>query len=255
MEIDVSYAEAISKLETFLADPKCTTGYTLDKMLGAMVGFLSCSEYQSEIDLAELIVGNDAEGFNEWLEDGETRFAWVAVVNHLTEQLVTEAFVLSEHYPYIENQLEPSADFVDWCDGYLSGLLLNDFIWEGDFEFMRSFTDADELEDIETEFDSIIDLVFLISNWKKTLDMNEKPEILQKELSQIYAIVEHGVIINHGLALRLEELKLESGALAPRSTMDVEIENEPFIREMPKTGRNDPCPCRSGKKFKKCCLH
>ena len=23
----------------------------------------------------------------------------------------------------------------------------------------------------------------------------------------------------------------------------------------PKVGRNDPCPCGSGKKFKKCCLH
>ena len=27
----------------------------------------------------------------------------------------------------------------------------------------------------------------------------------------------------------------------------------PFIRETPKVGRNDPCPCNSGKKFKKCC--
>jgi len=26
------------------------------------------------------------------------------------------------------------------------------------------------------------------------------------------------------------------------------------IRTKPKTGRNDPCPCNSGKKFKKCCL-
>ncbi len=26
-----------------------------------------------------------------------------------------------------------------------------------------------------------------------------------------------------------------------------------FKRETPKTGRNDPCPCGSGKKFKKCC--
>ena len=25
------------------------------------------------------------------------------------------------------------------------------------------------------------------------------------------------------------------------------------VREAPKTGRNDPCPCGSGKKFKKCC--
>ena len=28
---------------------------------------------------------------------------------------------------------------------------------------------------------------------------------------------------------------------------------ETLKREIPKTGRNDPCPCGSGKKFKKCC--
>ncbi len=27
----------------------------------------------------------------------------------------------------------------------------------------------------------------------------------------------------------------------------------PFVRSEPKIGRNDPCPCGSGKKFKKCC--
>ncbi|MCB9061102.1 MAG: YchJ family protein [Halobacteriovoraceae bacterium] len=27
----------------------------------------------------------------------------------------------------------------------------------------------------------------------------------------------------------------------------------PFKRSQPKVGRNDPCPCGSGKKFKKCC--
>ncbi len=26
-----------------------------------------------------------------------------------------------------------------------------------------------------------------------------------------------------------------------------------FVRDQPKVGRNDPCPCNSGKKFKKCC--
>ena len=28
----------------------------------------------------------------------------------------------------------------------------------------------------------------------------------------------------------------------------------PHVRAAPKTGRNDPCPCGSGKKYKKCCL-
>lgn len=30
---------------------------------------------------------------------------------------------------------------------------------------------------------------------------------------------------------------------------------ETFVRDTPKVGRNDPCPCGSGKKYKKCCLH
>ena len=29
--------------------------------------------------------------------------------------------------------------------------------------------------------------------------------------------------------------------------------DQPFVRETPKVGRNEPCPCGSGKKFKKCC--
>jgi uncharacterized protein YecA (UPF0149 family) len=28
---------------------------------------------------------------------------------------------------------------------------------------------------------------------------------------------------------------------------------EPVVRNSPKIGRNDPCSCNSGKKFKKCC--
>jgi preprotein translocase subunit SecA len=28
----------------------------------------------------------------------------------------------------------------------------------------------------------------------------------------------------------------------------------PFVREVPKVGRNDLCPCGSGKKYKKCCV-
>ena len=40
--------------------------------------------------------------------------------------------------------------------------------------------------------------------------------------------------------------ELMSGGLFPEKV-------ETFRRESPKVGRNDPCPCGSGKKFKKCC--
>jgi len=31
--------------------------------------------------------------------------------------------------------------------------------------------------------------------------------------------------------------------------------SQPFRHETPPVGRNDPCHCGSGKKYKKCCLH
>jgi SEC-C motif-containing protein len=30
--------------------------------------------------------------------------------------------------------------------------------------------------------------------------------------------------------------------------------DQTYVRDKPKVGRNDPCPCGSGKKYKKCCL-
>ena len=44
-----------------------------------------------------------------------------------------------------------------------------------------------------------------------------------------------------------EEKKLPRGTLAYTG-------ETPFVRETKKPGRNDSCPCGSGKKFKKCCL-
>lgn len=32
------------------------------------------------------------------------------------------------------------------------------------------------------------------------------------------------------------------------------IGQKTYVRETPKIGRNEPCPCGSGKKYKKCCL-
>jgi len=31
------------------------------------------------------------------------------------------------------------------------------------------------------------------------------------------------------------------------------VKAKPVVRETPKVGRNEPCPCGSGKKYKKCC--
>jgi len=52
----------------------------------------------------------------------------------------------------------------------------------------------------------------------------------------------------------------QSSSAARRGAEDAEgAEPEPSVqiapqrREMPKVGRNDPCPCGSGRKYKSCC--
>ncbi|MCL0076849.1 SEC-C metal-binding domain-containing protein [Dehalococcoidia bacterium] len=37
--------------------------------------------------------------------------------------------------------------------------------------------------------------------------------------------------------------------------MDRALNSAPSHRVDPKTSRNEPCPCGSGKKYKKCCGH
>ena len=42
----------------------------------------------------------------------------------------------------------------------------------------------------------------------------------------------------------------------PEDITDIEklMNPQTVVKEIPKIGRNDPCPCGSGLKYKKCCL-
>jgi preprotein translocase subunit SecA len=44
-----------------------------------------------------------------------------------------------------------------------------------------------------------------------------------------------------------------NGELADENGAEVKLDLAPVRREMPKVGRNEPCPCGSGKKYKNCC--
>jgi hypothetical protein len=54
---------------------------------------------------------------------------------------------------------------------------------------------------------------------------------------------------------RQRRWKEEDREDAERRALDARYDDfqEPYIRLEPKVGRNDPCPCGSGKKYKKCC--
>ena len=53
---------------------------------------------------------------------------------------------------------------------------------------------------------------------------------------------------------KLEKLVTEKKAAQLEKERLASMPRKPFIREEPRVGRNDPCPCGSGKKYKKCCM-
>jgi preprotein translocase subunit SecA len=56
--------------------------------------------------------------------------------------------------------------------------------------------------------------------------------------------------------VRGENAPLPQPAMVTRRVPSLSNWDEPLMpirRDEPKVGRNDPCPCGSGKKYKKCC--
>ncbi|QDU83779.1 hypothetical protein Pla163_08800 [Planctomycetes bacterium Pla163] len=64
-------------------------------------------------------------------------------------------------------------------------------------------------------------------------------------------VVPHAFELNHGMDDALDAFRtaVDSGHLANQAASKPET----VVHQAPKLGRNDPCFCGSGKKFKKCC--
>ena len=68
--------------------------------------------------------------------------------------------------------------------------------------------------------------------------------------------------VDHGIIGDFEDIEIAMGLRLTRSTQKLELDfdkyrqttNHSFDLPESKVGRNDPCPCGSGKKYKKCCL-
>jgi uncharacterized protein len=130
------------------------------------------------------------------------------------------------HLPYIE---EPGTDNIsgrDWARGFMRGTRLAGSAWN------RLFTDDQE------GYAVTIPLVAgeIDSKWpKEPLTAEKNDELLQ------------WMFAGAARAYRYFEPDRRKAAESAREGA------AGYVRPAPKVGRNDPCPCGSGKKFKKCC--
>jgi uncharacterized protein len=116
-------------------------------------------------------------------------------------------------------------DLAAWAEGYLMGVDLADPAWEDE-------ADPDDLERILFPF-------LALTGEAKEMAL-EEGEAWMDEAEEKRMMKE----VSEGLADHLLDVR--------RYWFDKSIPGT-VRRESPKVGRNDPCPCGSGKKFKNCC--
>ena len=93
------------------------------------------------------------------------------------------------------------------------------------------------------------ELIAELNNIAPGIFSQAKTPEMKKTILNIYKkMIEDGVNVKDEKAVELwmqKNAHLFQGADIPKV--------ETYKREKPKVGRNDPCPCGSGKKYKKCC--
>ena len=235
----MSLQTSLQHLNEFLSSPdRAQDCYSLHQLLGAYVALLSSPVYVSETELImEALAEFDTfQDFDFWYNDEALHRAWMELVNTLTDELALDKFDLSKYCEQDVTAIEPSSEFRLWCDGYLRGYMLTEEIWQEVHQNMKE----QELAFVVEEHESLLNLLATVADWEQALADSSVPEKLQDNIEIVFNAINDGVLQTHKLVMMLEDI----GYIQP---------DEPV--HSVKTGRNEPCPCGSGKKYKKCCLH
>jgi hypothetical protein len=155
-----------------------------------------------------------------------------------------ESFAILEHLPYAEaydlavQKWEEEGD--DDMDSYeMFACCLNGI---GDRRGIKKIQDIYANENDATYIGDTLECLSVIHN----VDIPELPDIYIKRKEQ--EARQKAREKEFGQLAREYRKKKEEGTLRNNASI------VPFKRQTPKIGRNEPCPCRSGKKYKKCCL-
>ncbi len=189
----------------------------------------------SELDgfLTAIISSPRALGPSDWLPVlwGESEPQWEgpdeseAILSLMLRHMNTGIMTLEkqpEAFVPIVLEEEGIAQVEEWCLGYMKGVGLAAEEWR---------VGGDEVMEILFPI-----MVFTSESGRARLD-----ELDAEELETLKRSIPEAVHKLH-VYWRKNRGKLASS-------------HQPFVHDQPMVGRNDPCPCGSGKKFKKCCLH
>jgi preprotein translocase subunit SecA len=125
--------------------------------------------------------------------------------------------------------------------------------------YLRSYAQKDPLVEYKTEaYDMFVELMANIKNevlhnlFRSTSNLQAFETFLSTLPQFLGRDTGAGAAVGPVPGRRPEQ-RIGSGVEENGDGAEVKLELAPVRRGMPKVGRNDPCPCGSGKKYKNCC--
>jgi uncharacterized protein len=215
-----SFTEAeLRQLEAWLARPPFV-GVTmpLDAMQGLFCAVASAPDTIAPSVWLPAVLGEDLE-FEAQDEMREVIDLVLRFYNATVDELTQGRGLTLEIYANEQDE----DDYALWCLGYLEGVGLS-------------------AQDWGAEGDELSELMFPISVLSGVAkDMAEEDGVPWPTGEQESALLE---------ACRED---LADSVIAIHRYWLARRKDSPLMRDSPKIGRNDPCPCGSGKKYKQCC--
>ncbi len=220
------------RLEELLGDPALPEAMRLDEAHGFLCAARSGPQPMTEAQWLAAVLGS-ADAANEALL-GEAAELLRLFVAELETQLAQGEAPLLLLYPRDE-QVSGPGDYVPWCHGYLHGVDEANEDW---FDALGADDDKEDSEEI-CYLDEQLFPFFMLTGDAEAAALAAGEDWLSGE--------------------ELERQQLECEEKLPQAVTAIyrfwlaQRSITTIRRETPKVGRNDPCPCGSGKKFKKCC--
>lgn len=212
-------APDLERLDAFLCSLDSDEAMLLSTLDGFLSGIVVCPDLILPAEWLPVIWGADRPVFENEGDANEILGLIMARYNGIVHGLGRKG----KHQPILDLDTDETAIWELWAEGFATAMALRPDSWD--------VYDASLDENIQSSFRCIASLV------SRALDGERMP----KEADEDVRRNAHSLIADC-----LETLN------AARLTMHTPTAPAPADLHV---GRNDPCPCGSGKKFKKCCMN
>ncbi|KZL28951.1 UPF0149 family protein [Pseudovibrio sp. WM33] len=215
------------QLDKFLASVKGGAIPNTEALDGFFAALACCPDFVAPSEYMDALLGEETEGDDFVFGTAEEIIQVGKLVarhfNHVSEQLYSEV----GYCPVLLEDEEGLVQANDWAKGFLVGIDLRRSIWT-------------ELFEDEEHAGSMVPIWALA--YEKDPDPKMQPfkePVTPEQRDELIIASAAGVMRMFRYFSAQQDQYVE-----PSGT---------YVRLGPKVGRNDPCPCGSGKKFKKCC--